>query len=105
MKKLLNINEVSKLLNVTPHTLRRWDKNGNFPSIRTVGKHRRYTEEYVMGFLGKHVTETEAITVSRKTKTKGIQDAKLKEWTDSFANFTNALGEIVEYLQQKVKTK
>lgn len=41
-KKLVPIQEAAELLGVTMETLRRWDKSGKFPAIRTPGKHRYY---------------------------------------------------------------
>jgi len=59
MDKLLTIEEASKLLNVSKNTLRRWDKDGTFPSIRTSGKHRRYKQEDINIFLGNESEEPE----------------------------------------------
>ena len=51
-EQLLTIEETSKLLNVSKSTLRRWDIDGAFPSVRTNGKHRRYKQEDIDDFLG-----------------------------------------------------
>ena len=42
MKKLISIGQAAKILGVSEITLRRWDKEGKLPSIRTEGGHRRY---------------------------------------------------------------
>lgn len=42
MKKLVSIGEASKILGVSIMTLRRWDKEGRLPSVKTEGGHRRY---------------------------------------------------------------
>jgi len=39
LPRLLNINQVAKILNVHPTTLRRWDKKGKLKAIR-VGTRR-----------------------------------------------------------------
>ena len=58
-EQLLTIKEASKFLNVSKNTLRRWDKDGTFPSIRTSGKHRRYKQEDIDAFLGNESKELE----------------------------------------------
>jgi putative resolvase len=39
---MISITEASKLLGVTPKTLRLWEKQGKITSIKTEGGHRRY---------------------------------------------------------------
>lgn len=43
----LTINELSKELNVSKSTLRRWEKEGKIKSERTIGGHRRYLKKDV----------------------------------------------------------
>lgn len=50
--KLLNLNETSKRLSVTPKTLRLWDKDGTLKAVRTQGGHRRYKEADVLAMMG-----------------------------------------------------
>ena len=52
MDKLLSVNQVAKLLNVWPETVRRWDNTGQLSSVRTPGGHRRYRESQVLALLG-----------------------------------------------------
>ena len=52
MDKLLTVNQVAKLLNVWPETVRRWDNAGQLTSVRTPGGHRRYRESQVLALLG-----------------------------------------------------
>jgi DNA (cytosine-5)-methyltransferase 1 len=49
---LLTIDEASKLINVNPETLRRWDRCGEFPAIR-IGrrKDRRYNKNEILRLL------------------------------------------------------
>jgi excisionase family DNA binding protein len=42
MEKLVSISKAARLLGVSETTLRRWDKEGRLPSIKTEGGHRRY---------------------------------------------------------------
>lgn len=57
MEKLLTSHQAAKLLNVWPHTLRRWEKEGKLKSLRTPGGHRRYKESQIMALIGEEITE------------------------------------------------
>jgi excisionase family DNA binding protein len=48
---LLNIDSLSKEINVSKSTLRRWEKEGKITSMRTTGKHRRYDLNEVMNSI------------------------------------------------------
>jgi len=50
--KLLNIKEVSDLLNVSQDSLRRWDASGKLVALRTGGGHRRYALKMLDAFTG-----------------------------------------------------
>lgn len=52
MEKLLKMEEVSKILNVTKKTLREWDKILK-PIRLGTGKHRRYLESDIEEFIKK----------------------------------------------------
>jgi excisionase family DNA binding protein len=60
MEKLLTSHQVAKLLNVWPHTLRRWEREGKLKPLRTPGGHRRYKESQIMAIIGEDITENEA---------------------------------------------
>jgi excisionase family DNA binding protein len=49
--KLLTPAEVATLFKVDPKTVTRWAKLGKLSSIRTLGGHRRYKEDEVLGLL------------------------------------------------------
>lgn len=49
---LLNITQAARLLNVTPTTLRNWDKAGKLTTYRTTGGHRRYSKEELLDLIG-----------------------------------------------------
>ncbi|GAB6158094.1 hypothetical protein JCM39194_12940 [Desulfotomaculum varum] len=57
MEKLLTSHQAAKLLNVWPHTLRRWEKEGKLKPLHTPGGHRRYKESQIMALIGKEITE------------------------------------------------
>jgi len=51
-KKYLNVNEVAKLIGVTPLTVRNWDKRGKLEAYRNpVNNYRMYKIEDVEGLL------------------------------------------------------
>jgi len=57
LPELLTINQVAKILNVHPTTLRRWDKSGKLKAIRVgtrrgVGE-RRYRREDINKLIAK----------------------------------------------------
>lgn len=46
---LLTIDQVSKILNLSPWTLRQWDKQGKLPALRFGSRHdRRYKKEEIL---------------------------------------------------------
>lgn len=53
-KELLTINEVAKILDVHPETLRRWDNEGKLKAVR-VGErgHRKYKKSEIQALLSK----------------------------------------------------
>lgn len=59
LPKLLNINQVAKILGVVPPTLRRWDKTGKLKAIRVGNKtgvgERRYRREDIIELITKHL--------------------------------------------------
>lgn len=55
LPKLLNINQVAKILGVLPPTLRRWDKSGKLKAIRVGNKkgvgERKYCREDIIKLI------------------------------------------------------
>lgn len=55
LPKLLNINQVAKILGVMPPTLRRWDRDGKLKAIRVGNKkgvgERRYRREDIIKIM------------------------------------------------------
>lgn len=55
LPRLLNINQVAKILGVVPTTLRRWDNNGKLKAIRVGNKkgvgERRYRREDIIKIM------------------------------------------------------
>jgi putative resolvase len=46
--KLISIGKASKILGVTPKTLRVWEKNNKIDAIYTPNGHRRYNYDYLI---------------------------------------------------------
>lgn len=57
LPRLLNINQVAKILGVVPPTLRRWDRDGKLKAIRVGNKkgvgERRYRREDIIKLITK----------------------------------------------------
>lgn len=52
MEKLFTVKQASKILNVSAETLRRWDNNGKFKSLRhPINNYRVYSEEQLLNLV------------------------------------------------------
>ena len=51
MDKLYSISKTAKILDVTPKTLRIWDKDGKLKPVLTSGGHRRYKESDINAII------------------------------------------------------
>lgn len=91
MDKFLTISEAADILKVSSETLRRWDKNGKFKSLRhPINNYRVYSEEQII-----RLVEDLQLEIPYKTK--------VKENLTPF--FTTKLGKLyqidaIEFLQQ-----
>lgn len=82
MDKLYSISKTAKILDVTPKTLRIWDKEGKLKPVLTSGGHRRYKESDINAIIGvdsvieenKCVCVTYARVSSQKQKNSGDLD-------------------------------
>jgi putative resolvase len=52
MDKLYSISKTAEILDVTPKTLRIWDKENKLKPVLTKGGHRRYKESDINAFIG-----------------------------------------------------
>lgn len=73
---MLSISEASKLLGVTPKTLRLWEKEGKIKSIRTKGRHRRY---HVSDLLGTKKKNSITIAYARVSSHDQKEDLRRQE--------------------------
>lgn len=82
MDKLYNISKTADILDVTPKTLRIWDKENKLKPILTSGGHRRYKESDINKLIGteqieennKEICATYARVSSQKQKVSGDLD-------------------------------
>lgn len=94
MDKLYNISKTAKILDVTPKTLRIWDKTGKLKPILTSGGHRRYKESDINAIIGtnestkviKESCATYARVSSQKQKTSGDLDRQSQRLSEYCAN-------------------
>ena len=74
MDKLYNISKTAEILDVTPKTLRIWDKENKLKPVLTSGGHRRYKESDINKILGIEETQVEkkevCVTYSRVSSQK-----------------------------------
>ena len=82
MDKLYSISKTAEILDVTPKTLRIWDKENKLKPVLTKGGHRRYKESDINAFIGiyenveynKCACATYARVSSQKQKNSGDLD-------------------------------
>ena len=82
MDKLYSISKTAEILDVTPKTLRLWDKENKLKPVLTKGGHRRYKESDINAFIvidnitedNKCVCATYARVSSQKQKNSGDLD-------------------------------
>lgn len=68
--------EATKLLGVTPKTLRLWEKDGKIKSVRTSGGHRRYN---VADLIGNKKNDSVTIAYARVSTSEQKEDLKRQE--------------------------
>lgn len=61
MDKLYNISKTAEILDVTPKTLRIWDKENKLKPILTSGGHRRYRESDINKIIGNDKSDIEKL--------------------------------------------
>ena len=90
MDKLYNISKTAEILDVTPKTLRVWDKENKLKPILTSGGHRRYRESDINKIIGNGKTNdakqeiyaTYARVSSQKQKISGDLDRQSQRLTE-----------------------
>lgn len=87
MDKLLSIREASYILGVSQSTLRRWDREGKLKPIR-IGKHRRYSYQMLMEFIGQK--KENAVAIYARVSSKDQHEDLMKQ---------------IEYLKNSIEEK
>jgi putative resolvase len=79
--------QFAKILNITPKTLRAWDKLGTLKSIKLASGHRRYTDQHLQQFKNEIATTSKRLNicyVRESTKQQLIslqnQEQKVKDF-------------------------
>lgn len=104
MNNLLNIKQAAAYINVNPYTLRRWDKSGKLPAIKTEGGHRRYRKEDLDEYLGLQVEKEKEINTvatysrvsSHEQKRKGDLDRQSSRLSEYCAKKKLNVGHIIK---------
>ncbi len=85
MSDWLTLNEAAKVLGVHPGTLRRWSDEGQLPSIRTGGGHRRFERQALEAFLARQREQEEAPLAPTKGAGASVSEA---HWREGFHEAT-----------------
>ena len=104
MDKLYSISKTAEILDVTPKTLRVWDKENKLKPILTSGGHRRYKESDINKILGieetlvekKEVCVTYARVSSQKQKVSGDLDRQSQRLSEYCAKHNLYVGHIIK---------
>lgn len=104
MDKLYNISKTAEILDVTPKTLRVWDKENKLKPILTSGGHRRYRESDINKIIGvkeidenrQEVCATYARVSSQKQKISGDLDRQSQRLSEYCAKHNLYVGHIIK---------
>lgn len=104
MDKLYSISKTAKILDVTPKTLRTWDKENKLKPVLTSGGHRRYKESDINKILGieetqdkkKEVCAIYARVSSQKQKVSGDLDRQSQRLSEYCAKHNLYVGHIIK---------
>jgi predicted site-specific integrase-resolvase len=102
MDKLYSISKTAKLLDVTPKTLRIWDKENKLKPILTSGGHRRYKESDIKAMMGYVVEPSEhnviCATYSRVSSQKQKSTGDLDRQSQRLSEYCAKHNLYVEYI-------
>lgn len=73
---MVSINEASKILGVTPKTIRIWEREGKIKSTRTEGNHRRYN---ISDLIGNRKENSITVAYARVSSHDQLEDLKRQE--------------------------
>ncbi len=102
MDKLYSISKTAKILDVTPKTLRTWDKENKLKPVLTSGGHRRYKESDINKILGIEETQVEkkevCVTYSRVSSQKQKVSGDLDRQSQRLSEYCAKHNLYVEYI-------
>lgn len=102
MDKLYNISKTAKILDVTPKTLRIWDKENKLKPVLTSGGHRRYKESDINKIIGIEETQVEkkevCVTYSRVSSQKQKVSGDLDRQSQRLSEYCAKHNLYVEYI-------
>ena len=102
MDKLYNISKTAEILDVTPKTLRIWDKENKLKPVLTSGGHRRYKESDINKILGIEETQVEkkevCVTYSRVSSQKQKVSGNLDRQSQRLSEYCAKHNLYVEYI-------
>lgn len=92
MKKYLSVSEAADIIGVNPETLRRWDKNGKFKSMRhPINNYRVYSENQVQSFVEEMQLELEYNNKTKKQFSSYFETTKGKLYNLDVLDFLKTL--------------
>lgn len=95
--KLYSIHKFAKILNITPQTLRNWDKSGKLvPYYKKENGYRYYTEDQLNNLIGKKKNDEYTIGYCRVSNKKQIDD--LERQVDAVKSYLIAQGKPFEII-------
>ena len=91
--KYMKIKDVVKYLNVSPSTLRRWDREGVLHCVHTPGKHRRWLVDDIKKFAGeeareKNNDEIRVVTYARCSSTEQKTRGDIDRQSERILNYS-----------------
>ena len=102
MDKLYSISKTAEILDVTPKTLRIWDKENKLKPVLTSGGHRRYKESDINKILGIEETQVEkkevCVTYSRVSSQKQKVSGNLDRQSQRLSEYCAKHNLYVEYI-------
>lgn len=104
MDKLYSISKIAEILDVTPKTLRLWDKENKLKPILTKGGHRRYKETDLNKIIGdvsaqensQAICATYARVSSQKQKASGDLDRQSQRLSEYCSKHNLYVGYIIK---------
>lgn len=101
MDRLYSISKTAKILDVTPKTLRLWDKDGKLVPVLTSGGHRRYRESDInkmMGFESVEQKRSICATYARVSSQKQKESGDLERQSQRLSEYCANNNLYVEYI-------